>query len=519
LNAGALARRAACSCENAFGIVIARGNSLFKEPVWPSLWVMQKSVACGRYAERRAPRVDRSTKIVILGGGFAGVSAALHLERAMSRQRNIEIVLISDENFMVFTPMLPEVPSSSIEAKHIVSPLRAFFRKVQVQNRTVQAVDLEKRVIVAAHCPVCEPSELRFDHLVLALGSRTHTYGVPGIAVHAFPMKSINDAMILRNHIIDVFEHADLQDDPKERANLLTFVVAGGGFAGVETVAELKDFSLQAPGFYRNLRPEDVKVVLVHAGPRILPEIDESLADYALKKLQEKGVEVRLNTRVGGATGEYVELATGERIPTRTLIWTAGIVAHPLLSALPCPKTKQGKVLVNEYLEVPECPGVWALGDCAAVPDGETGRFYPPTAQHAVRQGVVVAQNVVAELRGGGKRRFSYRALGVLACLGRRSAVAQIWRFRFSGFFAWWLWRTIYLLKLPGLERKLRVAMDWTLDLFFRRDTVLLKVFGSRGFEQIQRAPENRPSHVPTDVDPLLNSYAGESSGVVDRRP
>lgn len=419
----------------------------------------------------------KKTSIVILGGGFAGVYAALRLEKKFAREDNVEITLISDENFMLFTPMLPEVPSSSIEAKHIVSPLRAFFRKVKFQNKEVQSIDLARRVVVAAHCPACERNDLRFDHLVLALGSKTNFQNIPGLADHAFPMKTLGDAMMLRNHIIDVFEHADLQEDSRTREGMLTFVVAGGGFAGVETVAELRDFALAAQSFYKNVRPQEVRVLLVHSGACILPEIGESLADYALKKLMEKGVEVRLNTRVTSATAEWVDLGTKERIPTNTLIWTAGVKPSALLATLPCSKTKQGTIIVNEQLEVPESPGVWALGDCASVPDPRTGRPYPPTAQNAIRQGALIADNIIACLGNKPKKRFSYRPLGVLACLGRRSAVAEIWRFKFSGFFAWWLWRTIYLFKLPGLERKLRVAMDWTLDLFFRRDIVLLKVF------------------------------------------
>jgi NADH dehydrogenase len=444
---------------------------------------------------------DKKASIVILGGGFAGVYAALRLEKKFARDDNVEITLISDENFMLFTPMLPEVPSSSIEAKHIVTPLRAFFRKVKFQNKEVQSIDLAGRVVVAAHCPACERNELRFDHLVLALGSKTNFQNIPGLADHAFPMKTLGDAMMLRNHMIDVFEHADLQEDSRTREGMLTFVVAGGGFAGVETVAELRDFALAAQSFYRNVRPQEVRVLLVHSGARILPEIGESLADYALKKLMEKGVEVRLNTRVTSATAEWVDLGTKERIATNTLIWTAGVKPSALLATLPCSKTKQGTIIVNEQLEVPESPGVWALGDCAAVPDPRTGRPYPPTAQNAIRQGELIADNIAACLRNEPKKRFSYRPLGVLACLGRRSAVAEIWRFKFSGFFAWWLWRTIYLFKLPGLERKLRLAMDWTLDLFFRRDIVLLKVFMKKTDRKIPLiVPESAAASTETPI-------------------
>src|SRR6516225_4036142 len=289
--------------------------------------------------------------------------------------------------------------------------------------------------------------------------------------------------MMLRNHIIDLFEHADMQSDPELRRALLTFVVAGGGFAGAETVAELNDFAYTARRYYPNVRPAEVRVVLVHHGSHIMPELSQDLGDYALAKLRKRGVEVFLNTGVLSATAESVELTNQETIRTHTLVWTAGIAPSPLLATLPCARNKRGQIVVNEYLEVPDRPGLWALGDCAEIPNPQTGEPYAPTAQHATREGRVLAQNIAATLRGGTKRPFIYRPLGMLASLGRRSAVAEICGFKFSGFLAWWLWRTIYLFKLPGLERKVRVAMDWTLDLFFRRDIVLLKVFMKKALE------------------------------------
>jgi len=420
---------------------------------------------------------SRAKRLVILGGGFGGVYAALSLEKIFRRDDSIEIVLLSDENFLLFTPMLPEVPSSSIEAKHIISPLRAFFCKVKFQNSEVRAINLERRTIVVSHCSACGERELEFDCLVLALGSVINFYGLPGVVENALPMKTLSDAMALRNHVIHVFEHADLEDDPRMRKAMLTFVVAGGGFAGTETVAELRDFAYPARRFYANINPEEVRVVLVHHGGRIMPEIGDRLANYALKKLRARGVEVLLNTGVKSATADWVELTDGQTIPTRTLVWTAGVSAHPLLARLPFARNKRGQIIVNSSLEVPGSTGVWALGDCAEIPNPRTGHPYPPTAQHAVREGKIVAQNIAAFVRGGRKREFMFRPLGVLASLGRRSAVAEICGLRFSGFFAWWLWRTIYLFKLPGLERKVRVAMDWTLDLFFHRDIVLLKAF------------------------------------------
>ena len=431
------------------------------------------------------------TRILILGGGFAGVYAALHLERILARREGFEITLVSSENFLLFTPMLPEVPSSSIEPRHIISPLRACFRKVKFQNYEVRFLDLEKRVVGVSHCPKCSQHELRFDHLVLALGSMTNFHGLPGVAENSLPMKTLSDAMALRNHIIELFEHADLQSDPTIRKAMLTFVVAGGGFAGSETAAELHDFAYTARHYYPNVRPEEVKVILVHSGSRIMPEISEKLADYASKKLSENGIEVLLNTRVRCATADWVELTNEERIPTKTLIWTAGVAPSPLLATLPCARNAQGQIVVNEYLEVSGHAGVWAIGDCAQIPNPQTGASCPPTAQHAVREGKTVAQNIAASIRGGRKKPFAYKPLGVLASLGRRSAVAEICGVRFSGFFAWWLWRTIYLFKLPGLERKVRVAMDWTLDLFFQRDIVLLRVFMKR-----------LPSEMPMDATP-----------------
>jgi NADH dehydrogenase len=425
----------------------------------------------------------RAKNIVILGGGFAGVYAALYLEKRFAHDEDVAITLISEENFLLFTPMLPEVPSSSIEAKHIVSPLRAFFRKVKFQNSTVRSIDIETRIVVVSHCPVCQRFELKFDHLVLALGSTTNFRGVRGVAENALPMKTLSDAMMLRNHIIDLFEHADMQSDPELRRALLTFVVAGGGFAGAETVAELHDFAYTARRYYPNVRPEEVRVALVHHGSHIMPELSEDLGDYALAKLRKRGVEVVLNSSVLSATAESVELSNQETIRTHTLVWTAGIAPSPLLATLPCARNKRGQIVVNEYLEVPDRPGVWALGDCAEIPNPQTGEPYPPTAQHATGEGRILAQNIAATLRGGTKRPFIYRPLGMLASLGRRSAVAEICGFKFSGFLAWWLWRTIYLFKLPGLERKVRVAMDWTLDLFFRRDIVLLKVFMKKALE------------------------------------
>ncbi|PYJ32268.1 MAG: hypothetical protein DME79_08890 [Verrucomicrobia bacterium] len=265
-------------------------------------------------------------------------------------------------------------------------------------------------------------------------------------------------------------EEANSQCNLSDRESLLTFVVAGGGFAGVETVAALNDFVREALPFYPSVREEMLRVILVHSGPVILPELGEALGRYTQKVLTGRGVDIRLNTRVKGVTEENVSLVDGSSIPTRNLVWTAGTAPSPLIFSLPCMKAG-GRLLVDQFLRVPDWPDVWAVGDCAFVPDMRNPeKSHPPTAQHAMREGKIVAQNIVAALADRPLKSFSFRTIGLLASIGRRMGVARIFGFNFSGFFAWWMWRTIYLSKLPGLDKKIRVAFDWTLDLLFPKD-------------------------------------------------
>jgi NADH dehydrogenase len=284
-------------------------------------------------------------------------------------------------------------------------------------------------------------------------------------------MKSLGDAIYLRNKLISHLEEADFECCALERQELLTFVVAGGGFAGVETIVSLNDFVREALRFYPNLREDMLRMVLVHPGPVILPELGEQLGAYAQTKLAARKVEIRIDTRVTGISEGRVELSDGSAIATKTLVWTAGTSPNPLLEKLSCPK-ERGRLLVNEFLEVPEWSGVWALGDCALVPDRQSGKFCPPTAQHALREGKVLAENLMATIRGGRKKPFVFTTIGQLATIGRRTGVANIMGVNFSGFLAWWLWRTIYLSKLPRFEKKMRVTLDWTLDLLFSKDLV-----------------------------------------------
>jgi NADH dehydrogenase len=417
-------------------------------------------------------------RVVIVGGGFGGVYAALELERRLRRDPGVEVTIVNRDNFFLFTPMLHEVAASDLDITHIVNPVRKLLAKVRFFDGDVARIDLERRAVVVAHGADNHTHDLPYDHLVIALGSITNFFGLPGLEERALTMKSLGDAILLRNRLIALLEEADTECCADVRGRLLTFVVAGGGFAGVETIAGINDFVREALRFYPNLSASMVRMVLVHPGEVILPELAASLGRYAARKLEARGVEIRGTTKVAAVADGAVTLSDGATLDAATLVWTAGTTPNPLLASLPCGK-ERGRIRVTEHLAVPDWPGVWALGDCALVPDPKTGAFHPPTAQHAMREGRCVARNVVADLRGGARRPFSFRTVGQLASLGRRTGVAQIFGIKFSGFVAWWLWRTIYLAKLPRFEKKLRVALDWTLDLVFSKD--LVKFVTARG--------------------------------------
>ncbi len=411
------------------------------------------------------------TQIVILGGGFGGIYTAMHLEKQLAHEPNVDITLVNRENFFLFTPMLHEVAASDLDITHIVNPIRKLLHRANFFEGDVEYIDLPNQRVGVSHGYEPHPHELPYDHLVLALGSITNFFNLPGLEEHALTMKSLGDAIQVRNRMIANLEEASSECAVHGREPLLSVVVAGGGFAGAETIAGINDFLRESVEFYPNLSEEMLRIVLVHPGEVILPELGPKLGAYAQKKLAQRGVDIRTNTRVTGVTEHGVTLSDGSTIPSCTVIWTAGTSPNPLLAALPCTK-ERGRVIVNEYMEVPEWPGVWALGDCALVPDRKTGMPYPPTAQHALREGKVLAHNITATLRGGQKKPFIFTALGQLAAIGKRTGVANILGMNFSGFLAWWLWRTIYLSKLPRLEKKLRVMMDWTLDLVFSKDLV-----------------------------------------------
>src|SRR5215207_8266895 len=471
-------------------------------------------------------------EILILGGGFAGVEVLRRLQDRFQNDVSVNITMVSKDNFFLFTPMLHEVASGMIETRHIVTPIRAFCNRAKFYAAKVKSIDLKNRQvqiesplssrsIVNANSSNLESptdfaiyqeqgqegnhlllsdlgkaqlSNLSYDHLVIALGSETKFFGMTDIEKHALTIKSWTDAIVIRNHIIHQLEQAELllrerpfydkknsgsDSDITNRENLLTFVVVGGGFAGVETAGELNDFLRDSvKDYYHNIEPKDIRVIIIQSGNRLLPEMSEELSKFALQKLTQSGVEVLLNARVTGATATSVKLKDGRSISTNTVIWSGGVAPNPITEELPCEHDqKSGRIIVNEYLEVQGYPGVFAIGDCTFIIDPNTGNPYPPTAQHAIREGTVVANNIISliERKPGNKKVFDYKTKGMMASIGKRNGVGAILGIEVQGFIAWWIWRMYYLANLPTLQKKLRVMADWTLDIFFKRDVTMLK--------------------------------------------
>src|SRR5215204_5100051 len=418
-----------------------------------------------------ASNSNQPRRILILGSGFGGLYTALHLEKKLRHYSDVELTLVNRENFFLFTPMLHEVAAGDLDLTHIVNPVRKLLRRTHFFNGDIKRIDLKERRVIVAHADDNHDHELSYDYLVLALGSVTNFYNLPGLAENALTMKSLSDAIRLRSRLIKNLEEADFECACEDRSRLLTVVVAGGGFAGVETIASVNDFVREAIEFYPKLTEGELRIVLIEATDVILPELGPQLGAYAHKKLARRGVQFLMNTAVKSLSNGEVNLSDGTSLKTNMLIWTAGVSPNPLLDMLNCSK-ERGRLVTNEFLEVAEYPGVWALGDCAAVPDSTTGKSCPPTAQHAIRQGKIAAHNILAAIRGGSRKPFAFKTIGALATIGRRTGVARIMGVNFSGFIAWWMWRTIYLSKLPRFEKKVRVALDWFLDLLFSKDLV-----------------------------------------------
>jgi NADH:quinone reductase (non-electrogenic) len=445
----------------------------------------------------------KATRIVIAGGGFAGLYAAKHLDDTLAKRRDIEVTLISRENFILFTPMLHEVAAGDLSPSDIVNPLRRILRRVNVVQAEIDAIDLAKKKVRCLGGLRDVELEFEFDHLLLALGAETNFFDIPGVRDWAVTMKNLADAALLRNRMVALLEEASLRNNETARRELLTFVTAGGGFSGAETTGAINDFLRETARFYPTIKEEMIRIVLVHGGEHLLPELGKELGRYAEHKLCNRGVEVIDGALVTGYDGSVVELSNGKSIPAATVIWTAGAKPSPVIEGLPCQK-QRGRLLVDECLAVTGVPGLWAVGDCAAVPDG-TGGFYPPTAQHGMREAVAAAKNIARAVVGEPLKPFHYKTIGMLASIGHHSGVAMLFGVKFSGFIAWWMWRSVYLLKLPRLAKKIRVMMDWTLDLFFGRDieqAITLRDIEATA-EQIGRvrARRNRTPVPPAPMD------------------
>ena len=414
--------------------------------------------------------------VLIAGGGFAGAYCARALGAALGRTEGVRrVALVAERNVLVFQPMLAEVVGSSLAPVDVVNPLRQFCRGVNVLQGTIQKIDWASKSLTLDGGRFTRDHRVGFKHLVLALGSVTDLGSVPGMAEYGWPMKNVADALRLRAVLINRLEEANLVEDEATRQRLLTFVVVGGGYTGVETAGQMHDFIQQARGFYANLKTATPKVVLVHSREELLGEIGPYLGAYARKTLQRRGVEVRLNSRVSAATARRILLADGTAIEANTIVSTIGNAPNPVLVDL-CRQigveAPKGRVPTDATMRVAGIATLWAAGDGAAVPwiDRGVEKMSPPTAQFALRQGKLVGQNVFRALKGQEPLPFRYRYMGQLATVGDRDAVAEVFGLHFKGFIAWWMWRTIYLAKLPGTMRKLRVMIDWTFDLVFPRD-------------------------------------------------
>jgi len=418
-------------------------------------------------------RADRDTapRIVIIGGGFAGATAARALER---RLRTAEIHLLSAENHLTYNPLLPEVVGASVLPGHVVAPLRQMVRRARVHQVRVTAIDTAGRRV--HYRGGCETGSLGYEHLVLACGNIANLRMIPGLAEHALPLKTVGDALFLRNRVIARLEDAELTENPTLRRWLTTFVVVGGGFSGVEVAGEISDFLAESRRWYRHSELEPPRVVIVHGGPHLLPELPERLGRFTARKLaRHGGVEVRLSSRSRAIDARGVTLDNGSRIDAGTVVSTIGTAPSPLIEALPAEK-QRGRLRVDADMSVPGLPGVWAIGDCAAVPNSRAdGAPCPPTAQFALRQGPQLAANIARRKRGEPTRPFGYRPKGLMSAIGHNRAVARVWGVNLSGFIPWLLWRGFYLLYIPTFARKVRVYLEWNWAMFFPPDIAHLR--------------------------------------------
>lgn len=421
---------------------------------------------------RDTPVTRDETGILILGGGFGGISALQRLEKTL---KGVKITIVSEDNFFLFTPMLPEMASGTIHPSDISIPIRKLCKNAEFVQAKVSAIDLKNSLVAITRTFDGKVRILNYDYLVVAMGGTTNFFGNKRIQNNSFTMKTIQDAIAIKNHLLHMLEIADGEENHEIQKKLLTVVVVGAGFAGVETIGELNDFVREsASHYYKNINPENIRMILVSGSAGILPELDPVLSKKAMISLEGAGIRIITKTKAVDAGEEYVFLGNGETIQCATLIWTAGLTVDPVVASMDC-EHKSGRITVNEFLQVHGHSRVFALGDCAAIRDSKTDGFYPPTAQHALREGRTVAHNITAIMHGTEKRRLNFESKGMMAIIGRRNGIAMITGYRLSGTLAWIVWKTYYLTMLPTFEKKFKVALDWTCNMFFKRDITLVR--------------------------------------------
>ena len=423
--------------------------------------------------------------VVILGGGFAGTMLAQRLVRKLPD--GYRVGLLSKDNFITYSPLLPEVVGASILPGHVVAPIRQMAKGTHFYMVKVTDIDLDRREI---HYLGDGPEVIHYEQLVLACGVAVNLTMVPGMAKHGLPLKTLGDALFLRNRVIVRLEQAELRTNPEARRGLTTFLVVGGGFSGVEVAGEITDFLKAAVRYYPRIDKQDCRVVLLHGCERILPELSASLSAFALRKMRKRGIEIRLNARVAKVEDQGVVLDSGERIYGGTVIATIGMAPNPLIAELPIPK-KRGRVETATDMSVPGHPGLWALGDCAAVTNAHDGQLSPPTAQFAIAHAKQLAHNLTRSIKGESTRPFSYRPKGQLSSIGHNKAVAEVYGVRFSGFVAWLMWRGFYLLKIPTLARKVRLYFEWNWEMLFPPDIVHLRFSRTRAAAESTKATQS----------------------------
>jgi NADH dehydrogenase len=414
--------------------------------------------------------------ILILGGGFGGVRVLKEIQKTFEEDVKVDIKLVSEDNFFLFTPMLPEMATGTIEPRHISTPIRTFCKRARFFEGTIESIDLKNNQVVFYRDYDKKRKNLKYDYLVISLGSRNNFFGNKNIEKHSLTVKTLGDAIGIRNHIITMLENADQEDDPALLSKFLTFVIVGGGFSGVETAGELNDFVRDATSnFYRNPDVDKIRVILVASKNIILPEVGEELGCFALESLKKNGIEIIANSKAVDAGEDFIALDNGQTIQCGTFIWAGGIAMDPVIANLDCDHDKKGSIIVNDYLQIPTHKNVYALGDCASITD-KTGKPYPPTAQHALKEAETVSKNLIASIKQNERlQKFEYVSRGTMAKIGKRNGVTLLLGNKVHGFLAWAIWRQYYLSNLPTKEKRIRVAIDWAVSFFFRPNVTRLR--------------------------------------------